>query len=295
MENRRVDLHVHTSYSDGAFSPEEAVRFARAQGLAAISITDHDTVEGIPFALEEGRKQGVEVIPGVELSAELRDIHTTEMHILGYYINWESAQFRESMELFRKARRQRADQILEKLSKLGVHLDREHLFSIAGHGAIGRLHFAKALVEEGFANGIPDCFQKFLGIGKPAYVPKLRLKPEEAIGMILKIGGIPVLAHPYYGHYNNRNLLRGLVNAGLKGIEVWHSKHPPQTVQLFEGIARELHLLSTGGSDCHGAFGNDPASMGKVNISYNVVTELKKYKETVEKCAGDIFDQREPQ
>jgi hypothetical protein len=288
---RYVDLHVHTNYSDGAFTPEEAVRFAHGAGLAAISITDHDTVDAIPAALAEGAILGVEVIPGIELSAELQDVHTTEMHILGYYINWENAPFKETLELFRAARKKRAYQILEKLSKLGIHLQEDHLFGISGRGVVGRLHFARAMVERGFSATIADAFHNFLGIGRPAYVPKLRLKPEEAIRMILKIGGIPVLAHPYYGHYNNKQLLRRLVNEGLKGIEVWHSKHQPETVKMFEKIAHELDIVSTGGSDCHGTFGDAAAIMGTLNISYDVVTALKKCKEKIDRANSRIFEE----
>jgi predicted metal-dependent phosphoesterase TrpH len=287
---RLVDLHVHTNYSDGTFTPAEAVAYAKQVGLTAISITDHDTVAAMPEALAEGAARGIEVIPGIELSAEIGDVQTTEMHILGYCINGESAQFRESLELFRTARTQRAFKILEKLKKLGIALDEKRLFEISGRGVVGRLHFAKAMIEGGFAGNIGEAFQRYLGIGRPAFVPKLRLKPEEAIRMILRTGGIPVLAHPYYGHYSNRNLLRRLVGEGLKGIEVWHSKHPPQSVRTFEQIARELGLLSTGGSDCHGSFGGEPPIMGTVKISYDVVEALKNCKEKMDRGNTQIFE-----
>lgn len=258
------------------------MQHAKAVGLRAISITDHDCVDGLDAAMEEGAKLGVEVISGVELSTEVDCVERSEMHILGYFINWKNVQFRESLSLFQKSRQKRAEQILEKLAKLGCHLTNEKLRSTAEHFSIGRLHFAKALIEDGYVSSINEAFQKYLSFGKPAYVPKFHLKPEEAIKMILKTGGIPVLAHPYYGHYSNRNLLKGLVRDGLAGIEVWHSKHPPSTVQSFQALARELGLLVTGGSDCHGGFGNDPPVIGTLSIPYSVVEELKKHKEKMD-------------
>jgi predicted metal-dependent phosphoesterase TrpH len=289
MEPQYADLHIHTTFSDGSFSPQEAVRQAHQAGFTAISITDHDIVDGIPSALAEGTAIGLEVIPGVELSTEVRGAVTTEMHILGYFINWENAQFKDSLGLFRKARTQRAHQIIDKLLHLGIRLDKERLFSIAGDGSIGRLHFAKLMVEQGICSDINDAFHKYLGIGKAAYVPKLSLKPEEAIRMIVRTGGIAVLAHPYYGHYSNRNLLKGLVSAGLRGIEVWHSKHPPATVKMFSALASDLGLLSTGGSDWHGTFINEPSTLGKIKIPYSSVLELKKYKDKIDRENKDIL------
>lgn len=285
-----VDLHIHTNLSDGVFDPRQAVSYAHKIGLAAISITDHDTIEGIPMAIEEGKRCGVEIIPGVELSTEVQLAERSEMHILGYCINWESQQFRDSLELFRKSREDRAHKILEKLANLGIRLDGEALLAIGGNGGcIGRLHFAKAMVAEGFVSSINEAFNKYLGIGRAAYVPKLRLTPEDAIKMIRRTGGIPVLAHPYYGHYSNRNLLKGLVRDGLRGIEVWHSKHPPATVEAFKKLSAELGLIATGGSDCHGEYGGEPAMMGKMHVPYETVINLKKCKEQIDRENRSIF------
>jgi predicted metal-dependent phosphoesterase TrpH len=285
-----VDLHVHTNYSDGVFTPERAVQYAREKGLAAISITDHDIVDGIPAAIAEGQRQGVEVIPGIELSAEVISAgQSTEMHILGYYINWENRQFLESLTLFRTYRQERARKIFDKLHNLGVALDTTTVYPAGPAGAIGRLHIAKALIAQGFAANVVDAFQKYLGIGKPAYVPKLRLTPQDAISMILKVGGIPVLAHPYYGHYSNRNLLRALVKDGLRGIEVWHSKHAPQTVALFTNLAAELGLIATGGSDCHGGFGNEHPLMGTIKVPYSAVEQLKQCRDALAAATAEIF------
>lgn len=282
MEKLYVDLHIHTTYSDGSFTPEEVVRYAHKVGISAISITDHDIVDAIPLALIEGEKLGIEVIPGVELSCEINNSRTDEMHILGYFINWENVQFRKSLDLFRTKRKQRAYQILEKLRKFNIFLDEKQLFDVAGSGSIGRLHFAKVMIEEGFANSIGEVFNRFLAYGKPAYVPKMKIKPEEAIQMILSAGGIPVLAHPYYGHYSDKNLLKGLVNSGLQGIEVWHSRHPETAVKIFTDIANEMGLVATGGSDCHGMFEDQPEILGSVKVPYSAVVELRKLKEKIE-------------
>ena len=278
MEEKFVDLHVHTNFSDGTFSPKEAVDYAKQVGLSAIAITDHDTVEGIPFAIEEGKKQNIEIIPGVELSTEPETGEKSEMHILGYFVDWEDPGFKEALKRFRSARLERADKMTKKLEDIGIVLNEESRVKMAGDKAIGRLHFAKAIVESGFAKSIQEVFKKYLNVGKPAYVPKFKLTPEDAIKLIRDAGGIAVWAHPYYVHYSNRDLIKDMVNAGLAGIEVWHSRHIPSTSRSFKQLASELHLIATGGSDCHGPYGQDSALMGTVKVPYSVVEELREYK-----------------
>ncbi len=278
MAERTADLHVHTNLSDGTFTPEETVQYAKSVGLSAIAITDHDTTEGVARAIIEGEKQGIEIIPGIELSCEISASGSGEMHILGYYIDWKDATFQGFLTEFRQARHTRALKIVEKLANLGVTVDPARIFEIAGEGAVGRLHVAKALIEESVVPNIETAFGRYLGIGKAAYVPKIKLEPEEAIGMLLKIGGVPVLAHPYYAHYSDETVLQKLVDSGLKGIEVWHTKHPKHAVKRFQEIAERYNLISTGGSDCHGPFGEQGAIMGHLKIPYTVVEDLKKVK-----------------
>ena len=279
MDEKYVDLHVHTNCSDGTFTPRQAVSYAKQVRLTAISITDHDTVDAIPFALEEGNKLGVEIIPGVELSCEIESQQRSEMHILGYFMNWEDTKFREFLKVFRKARHERAEKILKKLAGIGISLKEGVLERIAGEGSIGRLHFAKAIVESGFAKSVQEVFQKYLSADRPAYVPKYKLSPEDGIKLIKEAGGIAVLAHPYYVHYSNRDLITDLVTAGLGGIEVWHSRHSPSAIRTFKQIANDLNLIATGGSDCHGPYGQESALMGTIKVSYSVVEALKNQKE----------------
>lgn len=273
-----VDLHIHTNFSDGVFTPTQVVEYASQVGLSAISITDHDTVDGVEEALEAGKKYGVEVIAGIELSAELDNITKTEMHILGYYVNHKSKTFNDSLKIFKKVRLQRAKDIFEKLRNLNIILDPEGLIEGVGDKIVGRLHFAKALLEKGYVSSISEAFQLYLGLDKPAYVPKHYISPKDAISLIIKAGGIPALAHPYYGHYSNKNIFKGLISDGLMGIEAWHKSHPTHITKKFLSIAENMDLVATGGSDCHGAYGKDSPLIGKIKIPYSVVEALEEKK-----------------
>ena len=175
------------------------------------------------------------------------------------------------------------------LLKEGVKLDEEKVFASASKGTIGRLHFAKALVKQGFVKDIGSAFEKYLGFGKSAYVAKWQLKPEEAISMILKVGGIPVIAHPHYGNYADRNVLKSLMSSGLQGIEVFHSNHPAWAIEKYRDIAQEMGLLETGGSDCHGAAGSLSSAMGRIRIPYELVEKMKKRKEELAQENTNIF------
>lgn len=278
-----VDLHVHTVYSDGSFTPQEAVQYAKKVNLSAIGITDHDITGGIPEAIQEGIAQGIEVIPGVELSAEAGSNKELELHILGYYINWEDEQFQKILLDFRLARVERAHTILKKLAKLNVYLKEDIIFQKGENWSIGRLHFAKAMLKQGYIKDIPEAFKKYLGYNQPAYVPKFRLKADEAIKMILRVGGIPVLAHPVIGGYHNKSIMNDLVGYGLKGIEVWHTKHTQAVTEEFTQIANKSNLLVTGGSDCHGEMVDGTVMMGKIKVPYSVVENLKICKEEIAK------------
>jgi predicted metal-dependent phosphoesterase TrpH len=278
-----VDLHIHTNYSDGTFTPSEAVEYASKMKLTAISVTDHDSVDGIDEALEASSKAGLEFIPGIELSSEVGDSSKSEMHILGYHIDYKSEELKETLEVFKKARFKRAREIFEKLKKNGIEIKDKSFIDEAEHKAIGRLHFAKSLIEEGYVNSISEAFQRYLAVGKAAYIPKYAISASDAIKLIRKSGGVPVMAHPYYTHYNDKAMLRSLVNDGLMGLEAWHIKHPDSAVKKFLSLAEEFDLIVTGGSDCHGPYKDDAPIMGTVRVPYSVVEKLDKAKQELDK------------
>lgn len=277
MKNLYVDLHIHSTFSDGTFTPEEIVKYASKKGLAAIAITDHDNTDGTLLAIIEGKKLGVEIVPGVELSVEPESSQDEEIHILGYYINWQDENFQEKLRHFREARRERAYQILEKLDHLGIKIDPQQLFEVAGKGSVGRMHVAKVLRAEGFVNYLQEAFDLYLAYGKPAYVPKLRLPSQEAIDLISRIGGISVIAHPLYGG-NSKEIIQKLKGFGLDGIEVYYTNHAPEDVKKFQSWAKEFGLLITGGSDCHGGTAAEKILIGSLGVPNEVLEQLKEHK-----------------
>ena len=228
-----IDLHIHTNCSDGAFTPSEAVEYAVKMKLAAISITDHDSVDGIDEAIRAASSTGLEIIPGIELSSEIGDSAKAEMHILGYHIDYKSEELQNTLNIFKKKRLERAYKIFDKLKKSGIVLKDNSFMENIGNKAIGRLHFAKALIEEGHVGNISEAFQRYLSPNRPAYVPKYAISASEAVKLVRKMGGIPVMAHPYYVHYSDKNMIRNLINDGLMGIEAWHIKHPENMVKKF--------------------------------------------------------------
>jgi len=280
MTQKFADLHVHTSASDGDFSPEEVIRQAKEIGLAAVGIADHDTVGGIEEALAASEKYGVETVPGVELSSEFEQ---SEVHILGYFIDWHDRGFNDELHKFQEARKVRAGKILEKLHKLGINISYEEVATVAGDGVIGRPHIAEALAQRGYVRTKDAAFAKYLAYGRPAYAPKYRLMPKIAIHMIHRVGGVAILAHPVFAQANH--LLPDLVEFGLDGIEVYHSKHDSAKTEYYKKIAEELHLLVTGGTDCHGA--NSP--LGTVKVPYECVEKMKaRHKLLLSKSQPDI-------
>lgn len=271
----RIDLHIHTIFSDGTYTPEEAVFQAKKLGLVAISITDHDSVAGLASALVAGKRLGIEVVPGVEMST---DVGEDEIHILGYLLNWKKEDFLRQLEKFQAARANRNQKLLKKLDDLGMRVDYREVRKLAPRGVISRLHIARLMVEKGYVRSIGDAFEQWLNPGKPAYVQKMKVPPFEIIELLLKAEAIPVLAHPFLSHRDD--LIPHLVKAGLKGIEVYHSAHNPQVVAHYKRIAQKHHLLITGGSDCHGE-AKDKVLMGKVRVPETLLIDLKKAKEKI--------------
>jgi hypothetical protein len=262
-----ADLHVHTRISDGWISPGEAVRRAYLAGLSAIAIADHDSVNGIQSAIWAGRKYGVEIIPAVELSSGI-DNH--EFHILGYYIDWQNKRFMDKLSTLQEARRERARRIIDRLQELGMDISYNLIIALDG-GVVGRPHIAQALADSGYVRTMDEAFDKYLGMGKPAYVTKYPLTPAKAIKLIREVGGLPVLAHPVFARGDH--MLPQLVEEGLRGIEVYHSKHDAAMIRRYKRLARRYGLLMTGGSDSHGM---EDMPIGHVRVPYTLVERIKK-------------------
>ncbi|SMO49198.1 PHP domain-containing protein [Melghirimyces algeriensis] len=244
-----LDLHVHTTASDGMFSPKDVVKMAREKALHGIAITDHDTVDGVEEALKYGKESGIMVIPGVEIStvADGQDIH-----VLGYYVDYTDQAFHARLREQREARQRRNVLLLKKLEDLGVRITMEEVLSKKKDqtGNAGRPHIAEVLVEKGVVQSMNEAFDKYLGKDGAAYVTTPRIRPEEAIVFIRQAGGIPVLAHP--GLYQDDKLVNDLAKAGLGGIEVNHPDHDERMKLHYTQIARRFGILTTGGSDFHG-------------------------------------------
>ena len=270
-----ADLHVHTYLSDGTFSPEKAVEYAKAKGLDAIAITDHDCCDGITPAIIAAKHLGLEVIPGVELTAELDE---DEIHILGYFIDWQNERFLKNLKEISGVRDERAKEILRKLGERDVEISENELFELSGPGCVGRLHIAHLLVKKGFVHSIPEAFRKYIGNDGPCCVKKFKLLPAKAVAMIKGVGGVAVLAHPKMTHIKDKStedIVKLLVEDGVEGIEVYHSDHKVKDEQKFKALAEKYNLLATGGSDCHG-LGKKEVLIGKVKIPYELVEKLRQ-------------------
>jgi len=248
----RVDLHSHSTVSDGTFPPEEVVRMAAKAGLSAIALTDHDNIGGVNTAIEAGISEGIMVIPGVEISAEF-DRGT--LHILGYFFNPSDKILREKLTTLQKARAERNPKIAKKLQDLGIDITYEEVQEIAGSTQVGRPHFAQILIRKGIVKDFNEAFERLLGNGKAAYVDKFRYSPEEAFEMIQSAGGVAVLAHPFTLNISDNDLvtmIRKWVGLGLSGIEVFYPDHTEETITHYTHIANTFSLIKTGGSDFHG-------------------------------------------
>ena len=265
-----ADLHVHTFFSDSTFSPEEVVDTALEKGLSAVAVTDHDCVDGIAPAAAHAAPSGLEIVPGIELAVEKSG---REVHILGYFIDWQAQWLRDTLARLQKSRVDRVYKIVELLKKQGIALDPETVFKIAGRGAVGRLHIAFALLKTKNIRYINEAFSKYIGFMKPCYVPHIKMSPEEAIGIIRRSGGVPVLAHPKTT--KNDSLIPEFAAAGLRGIEAYHTDHGKAEEKKYKKIAEKNGLLITGGSDCHG-IGKGRVLIGTVMVDYGLVEKLKQ-------------------
>lgn len=245
----KADLHIHSSCSDGTDAPEAIVVKAKEYGLGAIAVTDHDNIDGVERAIAAGRKNGVQVVSGLELST----YSIAEVHILGYDVDVHSAELCERLERMRVQRKERICKILDNLAAMGIRLDASSLDGIKG--SVGRPHVARLLIEGGYATSVNDAFDRYLGEGAKAYVPSRRITPAEGVKLIRAAGGVPVLAHPMLIKQKGRlsDLVQGLVGVGLGGIETYYPSHSAQDIAILSDIAKRNGLITTGGSDYHGA------------------------------------------
>ena len=247
MSASRLDLHLHSTASDGSDTPAQVAAHAAREGVEIIALTDHDAVDGIPPLREKAEASGIRVITGAELSINEQGI---DVHVLAYGFDPDEPGFQTALTRWREGRHERARKILARLKGVGIRIPIEDVEAIADGGAIGRPHVAEALMREGYVESLNEAFQRFLGHHAPAYVPKMKVSMEEASAIVREAGGVMVLAHP--GTLNRDHLIPGWTTRGLDGIEVWHTKHDPASVKRYSALAAQYGLLMTGGSDCHG-------------------------------------------
>jgi predicted metal-dependent phosphoesterase TrpH len=255
MANQFVDLHCHSTASDGTLSPAEVVRLAQRNALSALALTDHDTIGGVAEAAAAAKKLGIDFLPGIEISAEYPQPGT--MHILGYGIDPGSSTLKELTSQLISGRDNRNPRIVAKLNELGVAVSMAEWEAEAKGGVLGRPQLAAILQRKGYVNSIKQAFDKYLGQGAPGYFDKERLSPRRALEMIRESGGLPVLAHPIQLRTENdaqlERVVKDLLDLGLAGIEVIHSDHDAAEIEKYTRLAERYHLLKTGGSDFHGS------------------------------------------
>jgi hypothetical protein len=275
----RIDLHLHTTHSDGSLSPGEVLHLAHKAGVTALAVTDHDIVSGIPEAIETGAELGIEVIPGVEISSR---VGTSELHILGSFLQWQDPELNQRLATLRASRHRRNPQIIERLRALGLDVTYEEVRALAGTDSVGRPHIARILMDKKYVTSAKDAFDRYLADGRPAYVARELPKPEEAIAWIKAAGGVAVLAHPTWAKVSGEGLnalLTTLKAEGLDGIEVHYSTHTKRQTREYLDLAKRLNLLITGGSDFHGITKPDievGTGRGGLKVSEKLLEPLKQ-------------------
>jgi len=280
-----VDLHCHTTASDGALTPAQLVERAARLALKVIAVTDHDSTEGVAAALAAGKLHGVEVIPGVEINT---DVPGTEVHVLGYFLDYTDPELCRELARLRDGRVGRAKRMAEKLAEMGAPVRLERILEIAGEGAVGRPHVAQALVEAGYAATFEQAFEKYIGRNSPAYVERMKFTPVEACALIRRVGGLPVLAHPVFfdrygaikSPFDLDAMLPELIAAGLAGLEVYYPRYDAITIEYLMAVARRYRLLHTGGTDFHGIRANEP-DLGGVYVPMKVVRKLRDASQSI--------------
>ena len=263
-----ADLHLHTQFSDGTFTPEELVLHAQKGGLSCIALTDHDTVEGCARTAAACAAVKMEFITGAELTAEHQD---TEVHIIGYFLDTQNPGLLARIATFQAVRQNRIHEMVAALNKMGIPLKVEAVFALANCRSPGRPHVARALVKEKLVGSLDEAFERFLKKNRPAWVPKTKMSALESVDLIHQAGGLAVMAHPGLNH--NDDIIPELVDVGLDGIECFHTKHSTSMSEHYLEIAEKHDLLVTGGSDCHGYRKGRPL-IGTVRLPYDHIERL---------------------
>ena len=281
----KVDFHMHTTHSDGSYTPTALIQRCAEKGLGCVSVTDHDTLSGLVECGQEARKNGMELVPGVEISAQFEP---GTLHILGYFLDPDDSELKEELGGVQRARKERNPQIIEKLRGLGIEISLEEVHKEAAldeelaDRQIGRPHFARVLVKKGYAASLEDAFGRYLSKGRPAYMDKRRLSSARAIQVIRKAGGIASVAHPKQMRLEERELekeLARLVGEGLEAIEVYNSCQTAAEHSIYQRLAKHFGLVVTGGSDFHGASkpGVEVGILGEnVSLGYEMVDALRE-------------------
>jgi predicted metal-dependent phosphoesterase TrpH len=264
-----TDLHLHTTFSDGTYSPEQLTAEAKRFGLVAVALTDHDTVEGCTRMRAACEAAAIEFIPATELTCEVNGV---ELHMLGYFLDVTNEELLAQMIRFQKGRHERIREIVSRLRKLQVPLEEEDVFALANCKSPGRPHVARALIQRKVCASLDEAFERFLKKNRPGWVPKEKITAHEALELIHRAGGLAVVAHP--GLARTEEALPALIEAGIDGIECFHTKHSPSASEYYVGLAEQHQLLVTGGSDCHGMNKGKPL-IGSIKLPYEYVRQLK--------------------
>jgi len=267
-----ADLHVHTTCSDGTYTPAQLVKEGIKRGISALAIVDHDTTEAIDEALAQAEGSDLEIIPGIELTAQQDN---QEIHVLGYFLDYQNKDLLEKLKLIRLNRIERIYKIIANLETLGLKLNPDTVFGISGKATVGRMHIARALVKDGLVGSTAEAFRKYIGDKSPAYVLGFKLTVPEAIKIIQNAGGVAVLAHPYLLH--NDALITEFTGYGLQGIEVHYPEHSQAMVNFYLDLAKKLNLLVTGGSDFHGS-AKPQIKLGMIKVPLELVEKLRQAK-----------------
>jgi 3',5'-nucleoside bisphosphate phosphatase len=268
--NVYADLHVHSNASDGTFTPAEVVEHAARLGLGAVALTDHDTVAGLQAAAAEARTRRIDLVPGIEMGS---DVSGRDIHILGYFVDYLSLEFLTYLEDLKEKRLERAEQMCQRLTAAGVPLTLEDALRQTTNGLVTRAHIARAVVAGGYAHDIGEVFDRYLGNGKPCFVPKYNFTAADVIAAIKKAGGVPVLAHPKLSRVDD--MIPDLAASGLMGVETYCIDHTPVDIKRYAGIAKQYGLLITGGSDCHGPRTPGRFTMGSRGVDKAALDTLK--------------------